>query len=88
MIDTRKNTLLCFCEWLTNQGCTYETIACGDMDEIEKMIDDYLEEIDGIRLPSLSKENEILEQRVNILREEIRSTYYILQMQAKKLEGY
>ena len=36
----------------------------------------------------LKKENENLEQRLDILREEIQSTVYILKMQTRKLEGY
>lgn len=36
----------------------------------------------------LKKENENLKQRLDILREEIQSTVYILKMQTRKLEGY
>ena len=39
-------------------------------------------------LNSQNKEINILKQRINILREEIQSTIYILKMQTRKLEGY
>lgn len=36
----------------------------------------------------LKNDNENLKQRLDILREEIQSTVYILKMQTRKLEGY
>ena len=39
-------------------------------------------------LNSQNREINILKQRINILREEIQSTIYILKMQTRKLEGY
>lgn len=39
-------------------------------------------------LNSQNREINILQQRINILRDEIQSTVYILKMQTRKLEGY
>ena len=39
-------------------------------------------------LNSQNKEINILKQKIDILREEIQSTIYILKMQTRKLEGY
>ena len=39
-------------------------------------------------LNSQNREINTLKQRINILREEIQSTIYILKMQTRKLEGY
>lgn len=39
-------------------------------------------------LNSQNREINTLKQRINILREEIQSTVYILKMQTRKLEGY
>ena len=39
-------------------------------------------------LNSQNREINILKQKIDILREEIQSTVYILKMQTRKLEGY
>ena len=39
-------------------------------------------------LNSQNREINILKQKIDILREEIQSTIYILKMQTRKLEGY
>lgn len=54
------------------------------LDKGEKLTDREVIDI----LNSQNSEINILQQRVNILREEIQSTVYILKMQTRKLEGY